>query len=103
VSKRLIFHWASESFIGFDWDAVNREAHFIKHGIDFPVVEYADWSRIKKAQDRRQRYVPPRNVAIAHCSRIDRALVIVYSKQHHIARIISVRLANDDETALLNA
>lgn len=99
----LKFHSASEAFDGFDWNPVNREAQFIKHGIDFPIVQHVDWSRIKKAQDRRQRYVPPRNVAIAPCPIIDRALVIVYSKQNNIARIISVRLANEDETALLDA
>ena len=103
MARRLQFHWAREEFAGFDWDPINREMHFVKHGIDFPIVEQVDWTRIKKAQDRRRSYDPPRNVAIAHCARIDRALVIVYSKQNHIARIISVRLANETEAALLDA
>lgn len=89
--------------LGFDWDPVNREAHFVKHGIDFPIVEDVEWSRIKKAQDRRRNYIPPRNVAIANCPRLDRALVIVYNKEKQIARIISVRLANDEEASLLDA
>jgi uncharacterized DUF497 family protein len=100
---RLHFHWASESFTGFDWDPVNREVHFLKHGIDFPIVQDVDWSRFKKAQDRRRRYAIPRNVAVARCPRIDRVLVIVYSKQSNVARIISVRLANEDEATLLDA
>ena len=103
MAKRLHFHWASETLAGFDWDEVNRETHFIKHGIDFPIVALIDWTRIRKAQDRRRAFQPPRNVAIARCPRLDRTLVVVYSKENQIARIISVRLANEDEAALLDA
>lgn len=103
MTRRLQFHWAREAFDGFDWDPINREVHFVKHGIDFPIVEHIDWDRIKKAQDRRRKYVPPRNVAVARCPRIDRVLVIVYSKHDNIARVISIRFANEDETSLLDA
>lgn len=103
MAKKLVFHRAREEFDGFDWDPINREVHFVKHGIDFPIVSRVDWDRIKKAPDTRRVYDPPRSVAIARCPIIDRCLVIVYSKSNRIGRIISIRLANAEEENILNA
>ncbi len=103
MAKRLVFRAASENFLGFDWNEINREAHFIKHGIDFPIAAKVDWTRIKKAADRRRRYTEPRSVVLAFCPLLGCVLVVVYSKKDRIGRIISLRKANDEEAALFHA
>ena len=107
MAPRFVFRLTSEFFAGFTWDAQNRETHFQKHGIDFPVVAQVDWTRIKKAPDLRARRGRPRearrHVALAYHPRLDAVLVIVYTKRDRIGRIISVRKANAEETALFHA
>jgi uncharacterized DUF497 family protein len=103
MAKRLAFRTAAEDFLGFDWSEINREGHFLKHGIDFPIVGQLDWSRIKKAVDRRGRQREVRTVALANCPLLGCVLVVVYSKVNRIGRIISVRRANEEETEIFHA
>jgi uncharacterized DUF497 family protein len=98
----LPFRRTAEDFVGFDWDERNRETHFQKHGIDFPIVARIEWSSVLKSRDRRVRS-EPRWVALAYCPVIDRVLVVVYLKRNRIGRIVSIRLANGEETALFHA
>lgn len=100
---KLTFRRTSEDFEGFDWNEPNRERHFIKHGIDFPIVAEVDWSKILKAPDTRKRYHPQRSVALAQCPKLGRVLVVVYEKADGIGVIISVRLANHVEEKLFHA
>lgn len=103
MSLRLTFRRTSEDLDGFDWDEENRDRHFAKHGIDFPIVGRCDWSNVKKAPDTRTKSSPPRAIALAYCPPLDRVLVVVYAKRHRIAKIISLRLANAEETRLFHA
>lgn len=98
----IAFRRTSEDFLGFDWDERNREAHFLKHRFDFPIAARIDWSNVLKAQDRRA-MGDPRWVALVYCPILDRVLVVVYLKTHRIGRIVSIRLANGEETDLFHA
>lgn len=95
------FRRAREDFAGFDWDERNRERHFQKHGIDFPIAARIDWFDVLKARDRRFA-ADPRWIALAHCPILDRVLVVVYLKRNRIGRIVSIRLANAEEAALFH-
>jgi len=99
----LPFRRTKEDFLGFDWEDRNRDIHFDKHGIDFPIVGRIDWSHVLKARDHRHGPTETRWVALAYCPVLARVLVVVYLKQHQIGRIISVRLANAEEAALFHA
>jgi len=103
LTLRLRFRLVSEDFLGFDWDEPNRDAHFRKHGIDFPIVARLDWTRTQKAMDTREGHSPPRSIALVQEPTTRRVLVVVYAKRDRIGRIISVRLANAAETALFHA
>jgi uncharacterized DUF497 family protein len=98
----LSFRRTVEDFLGFDWDEPNREAHFQKHGIDFPIAARIDWFDVLKARDRRVSG-PPRWVALAYCPILERVVVVVYVKSHRIGRILSIRLANGEEAGLFHA
>ena len=103
MAERLTFRRTAENFLAFDWDEANRDRHLAKHGIDFALAARIDWTNIKKAPDRRQVYPDNRFIALAYCAAVEGVLVVVYAKSNRIGRIISMRKANGQETALFDA
>jgi len=100
----LTFRRTEELFDDFEWTEANRQTHFEKHGIDFPIVRGIDWTDILKAPDRRDKTAKRdrRNVALARHKSSGLIAVVVYSKTRRIGRIISVRRANALERAAFN-
>jgi uncharacterized DUF497 family protein len=83
--------------VDFTWNERNREVHFEKHGLDFPIVRQLDWTRIKRRRDTRHSERPPRWIALVRLPPTELVFVVVYSKKNKLVHIVSVRLANATE------
>ncbi|HYD66585.1 BrnT family toxin [Azospirillum sp.] len=92
-----------EAFEGITWDPANRDVHFQKHGIDFPIAAKFNWTRILKRKDAEHPDRPPRFNALAEVPGIDLVFLVVYTKSDGWLNIISIRLANAEERAIFRA
>jgi len=92
-----------EEIEGFVWDEANRERHYQKHGVDFPIVAKCDWSRVRKRKDTRHRANPPRWNALVALPESGLVLFVVYTKSDKVLNVISMRLADAEERAIFHA
>lgn len=77
----------------FEWDEAKRQANIAKHGIDFEDVVLAldDAAYIyRSTYDREERW-------IAICLENSRLIAVVFTKRGSACRIISARIARQNE------
>lgn len=77
----------------FSWNPAKAASNATKHGVAFAAIEGFDWETALVMAD--VRHAEPRLVAIAPIG--GRVHVLVFSIEHRIVRVISLRKANRKE------
>jgi uncharacterized DUF497 family protein len=83
-----------------DWDEQKRQANINKHGLDFTLVDKADFAAAKLVIDDRYDYEETRYNMYVPIE--DRLCVISFTWRNRIFRVISLRKANKREERFYN-
>ena len=81
----------------YEWDERKRLRNLAKHGIDFAEVVQFDWEKAVRFVDDRKPYGEPRWLALGNIG--NRVHALIYTTRSARVRVISLRKANNKETA----
>jgi uncharacterized DUF497 family protein len=81
--------------MNFAWDPAKRLTNLVKHGLDFTDVPRLNWDEVTILEDRRFAYGERRYWAFGVLD--GHLLMVAYTRQEDIVRVISFRRASRKE------
>lgn len=94
---RIVATFWGAAAVEYEWDEGKRLRNRAKHGIDFAKVEQFEWESVVRFPDTRKPYGEPRWLALGSIGA--RVHVLIYTERLGRVRVISLRKANNKETA----